>query len=91
VELAKKEGLLTGKRGQRKKAFITIENYVHMQERLWTNEFHDYNHEGSRVDNANLLNTHCFTSARCQELCQAIYKVRGFNNEEALILIHLRT
>uniref|UniRef100_A0A4E9EHL3 C2H2-type domain-containing protein n=1 Tax=Gibberella zeae TaxID=5518 RepID=A0A4E9EHL3_GIBZA len=73
-ELANKIGLLTGKKGQRKKAFITIENYVHMQNRLWTNDFHDYVHEGSRVDNANLLNTHCFTSARCQELCQAKYK-----------------
>ncbi|CVK91801.1 uncharacterized protein FMAN_06805 [Fusarium mangiferae] len=73
-ELANKIGLLTGKRGQRKKAFITIENYVHMQNRLWTNDFHDYVHEGSRVDNANLLNTHCFTSARCQEICQATYQ-----------------
>ena len=75
-ELAKSIGLLKGKKGLRKKAFITIENYVHMQNRLWTNDFHDYVHEGSRVDNANLLNTHCFTSARCQEICQARYQVR---------------
>jgi hypothetical protein len=75
-ELAKKIGLLKGKRGQKKKAFMTIENYVHMQNRLWTNDFHNYVHEGSRVDNSNLLNTHCFTSARCQEICQARYRVR---------------
>lgn len=74
-ELAQKIGLLQGQQGRRKKAFITIENYVHMQNRLWTNDFHDYVHEGSRVDNSNLLNTHCFTSAPCQEVCQAIYQV----------------
>ncbi|CAM1508797.1 Fc.00g056450.m01.CDS01 [Cosmosporella sp. VM-42] len=73
-ELAKKICLLKGKKGQRKKAFITIENYVHMQNRLWIDDFHDYIHEGSRVDTANLLNTHCFTSARCQEVCQARYQ-----------------
>ncbi|KAF5531769.1 carbonic anhydrase 2, partial [Fusarium mexicanum] len=73
-ELATKIGLLKGKKGQKKKAFMTIENYVHMQNRLWTDDFHDYVHEGSRVDSANLLNTHCFTSARCQEICQATYQ-----------------
>jgi hypothetical protein len=33
-ELAEKIGLLKGKKGLRKKAFITIENYIHMQNRL---------------------------------------------------------
>ncbi|EGU76075.1 hypothetical protein FOXB_13413 [Fusarium oxysporum f. sp. conglutinans Fo5176] len=73
-ELAEKLSLLKGKKGQRKKAFITFENYVHLHNRLWINDFHDYVHEGSRVNNANLINKHCYTSARCQELCQARYK-----------------
>ncbi|KAI0467050.1 hypothetical protein F4859DRAFT_507006 [Xylaria cf. heliscus] len=32
---------------------------------------HDYKHEGSRVDATNLLNMHCLTSARLQEICAA--------------------
>lgn len=89
-ELAQKIGLLTGKKALREKAFMTIENYVHMQNRLWINDFHDYVHEGSRVDMANLLNTHCFTSARCQELCQARYKVRHTNTRRWLLLTLVR-
>ncbi|GJN66003.1 hypothetical protein PLICBS_000019 [Purpureocillium lilacinum] len=34
-ELAKKIGLLTGKKGQKTKTFLTIENYVHMQKYYW--------------------------------------------------------
>ncbi|KAK4095597.1 hypothetical protein Purlil1_393 [Purpureocillium lilacinum] len=73
-ELAKKLGLPTGKKAHKKKTFLTIENYVHMQERLWCNDYHHYIHEAYRLDNANLLNTHCFTSARLQEVCQARYQ-----------------
>jgi hypothetical protein len=74
-ELAKKTGLLTGKRRQKKKTFMSIENYVYTHHRLWVKDFYDYIHEGGRVDNANLLNIYCFISARCQEVCQARYKV----------------
>ncbi|PWI64678.1 hypothetical protein PCL_08687 [Purpureocillium lilacinum] len=73
-ELAKKIGLLTGKKGQKTKTFLTIENYVHMQKYYWCGDYHDYIHDGCRVDNANILNTHCFTSARRQEVCQARYQ-----------------
>ncbi|KAK3938869.1 hypothetical protein QBC46DRAFT_365220 [Diplogelasinospora grovesii] len=73
-ELAEKLGL---KDLHREQAFLTIENYVKLHELLWLNDHHDYVHDGCRVDNANLLNTHCFTSARLKELCQAKYKVRG--------------
>ncbi|KAH7255156.1 uncharacterized protein BKA55DRAFT_725354 [Fusarium redolens] len=41
---------------------------------LWFSDHHDYVHEGYRVDNGTLLNTHCYTSARLSELCQAKYK-----------------
>ncbi|KAL7939932.1 hypothetical protein V8C42DRAFT_339102 [Trichoderma barbatum] len=46
-----------------------------MQAFLWEEDFHDYIHEGSRIDYTNLLNLHCFTSARLSELCQAFYEV----------------
>jgi len=62
---------------QREQAFLTIENYVKLHELLWFNDYHDYVHDGYRVDNANLLNTHCFTSARLKELCRAKYRVSG--------------
>jgi hypothetical protein len=61
----------------REQAFLTIENYVKLHELLWFNDYHDYVHDGYRVDNANLLNTHCFTSARLKELCRAKYRVSG--------------
>ena len=60
----------------RDQAFLTIENYVILQEQLWFKDHYDYAHEGCRIDNANLLNTHCFSSASLQELCQAKFKVR---------------
>ena len=82
-ELADNIGLMkSGKKGEDgkkhkkdPKTFLTIENYVHMQERHWYDDFHDYLHEGYRVDNTNLLNNHCFTSARLSEVCQAVYEV----------------
>ncbi|KAK0728527.1 hypothetical protein B0T26DRAFT_673041 [Lasiosphaeria miniovina] len=72
------EGELKDKVGarnlKRPVTFLTIQNYDHMQEFLWLPDCHAYVHEGERVDNANLLNTHCFTSARLQEVCQARYQ-----------------
>ncbi|KAH6881107.1 hypothetical protein B0T10DRAFT_411320, partial [Thelonectria olida] len=67
-------GLLVGKEARKPKTFLTIENFVFMQEFHWSNDFHDYMHDGTRVDNTNLLNTHCFTSGRLQEICQERYK-----------------
>jgi len=55
--------------------FPTIKNYVHMQEYLWFCDYHNYSHDRYRVDNSNLLNTHCYTSARLHEVCQARYEV----------------
>ncbi|KAM5357705.1 hypothetical protein ACJZ2D_015990 [Fusarium nematophilum] len=70
-ELADKIGLKNINRAQ---GFLTTENFVKLQEKLWFSDHHDYVHEGYRVDNATLLNTHCYTSARLSELCQAKYK-----------------
>ncbi|KAF4998781.1 hypothetical protein FDECE_11709 [Fusarium decemcellulare] len=70
-ELAEKLGLKNINRAQ---GYLTTENFVKLHEKLWFNDHHDYVHEGYRVDNATLLNCHCFTSARLSELCEAKYK-----------------
>ncbi|KAF4458660.1 carbonic anhydrase 2 [Fusarium albosuccineum] len=70
-ELAEKLGLKNINRAQ---GYLTTENFVKLHEKLWFNDHHDYVHEGYRVDNATLLNCHCFTSARLAELCEAKYK-----------------
>ncbi|KAK2590414.1 hypothetical protein QQS21_011901 [Conoideocrella luteorostrata] len=62
--LAGKLGFVTGKAARRPRTFLTRENYVHLMMLLWGEDWHDYKHEGSRVDKANLLNNHCYTSAR---------------------------
>ncbi|OBT53809.1 hypothetical protein VE04_04807 [Pseudogymnoascus sp. 24MN13] len=54
--------------------FLTIQNYLEMEELLWQGDYHNYIHEGSRVDLSTLLKMHCYTSARLQEICQAKYK-----------------
>ncbi|KAK0611658.1 hypothetical protein B0T14DRAFT_413287, partial [Immersiella caudata] len=54
--------------------FLTIENCVHMQEKHWKNDHHNYIHEGIRVFLSRLLNMHCYTSARLQEICLAKYQ-----------------
>jgi len=77
-ELAEKLGL---KNLHKEQAFLTIENYVILHEQLWFKDHHDYVHEGFRIDNANLLNTHCSSSARLQELCQSRYKVSSHAKE----------
>ncbi|KAK0655369.1 hypothetical protein B0T16DRAFT_396784 [Cercophora newfieldiana] len=79
-ELAEKLGLKDPHRDQE---FLTIENHVKLHEHLWFNDHHDYVHKGCRVDNANLLNTHCFTSARLKELCQA----KSTRNSEDLVFL----
>ncbi|KAI0443369.1 hypothetical protein F4803DRAFT_515037 [Xylaria telfairii] len=70
-ELAEKIGL---SRERKAPTFFTIESYVQLQLYLWTSDPHDYWHEGNRVDATNLLNNHCFTSARLQEVCGAKYE-----------------
>ncbi|PTB40350.1 hypothetical protein M441DRAFT_70173 [Trichoderma asperellum CBS 433.97] len=72
-ELAKELKLRKGKDGHKDRKFFTIENYVQMQSFHWSEDFHDYIHEGMRADYTNLLNTHCYTSARLREVCQAVY------------------
>lgn len=67
---------------KRDMTFLTIKNYVHMQEQLWFCDHHDYVHDGYRVDNSNLLNNHYFTSARLQEVCQAKYRVRATDSKK---------
>jgi len=47
-------GLILGQRRRNKKegkSYLTYENYVHKHKRLWYNDFHEYVHEGYRVDN----------------------------------------
>ncbi|KAH6982384.1 hypothetical protein EDB80DRAFT_592848, partial [Ilyonectria destructans] len=66
----------TGKSAHKPPTYLTIANFVNMQEFHWVDDFHDYVHDAIRVDNTNLLNPHCFTSARQQEVCQAVYQVR---------------
>lgn len=56
--------------------YMTIPIYVNVYTLLWGKDGYDYRHEGSRVDAATLLNTHSYTSARLQEVCGALYKVR---------------
>ncbi|KAK3394980.1 hypothetical protein B0H63DRAFT_492051 [Podospora didyma] len=54
--------------------FLTIENYVHMKVKFWQGDHHNYVHEGLRVYLSCLLNAHCYTGARLQEICMAQYK-----------------
>jgi hypothetical protein len=56
--------------------FLTIENYVNMEELFWQHDYYNYVHEGCRVDLSALLKIHCYTSARLQEIYKAKYKVR---------------
>ncbi|KAL2015888.1 hypothetical protein VTK56DRAFT_4663 [Thermocarpiscus australiensis] len=70
-ELADKIGL---SRERKPPTFFTIESYVSLQLHHWVSDPHEYRHEGSRVDGTNLVNTHCFTSARLQEVCGAKYE-----------------
>ncbi|KAK7422764.1 hypothetical protein QQZ08_009389 [Neonectria magnoliae] len=71
-ELAHKIGL---KNINRPQGFLTTENYVKLQEKLWFSDHHEYVHEGYRVDDSTLLDLHAYTSARLSELCQAKYEV----------------
>lgn len=57
--------------------FLTIHNFVHMQEYLWQKDYYNYVHEGVRVQDSCLLNTHVGTSARLREICGARFRVSG--------------
>jgi hypothetical protein len=58
----------------RETTFLTIENYVDMKELLWQRDYHNYIHEGCRVDLSGLLNMHTQSSARLREICHSKYK-----------------
>ena len=74
VELAEKFGL---KNLHQDPALLTTENYVRLRECFWFDDHCDYVHEGYRVDNATVPNSHSHTSARRQGVCQAKYKARA--------------
>ncbi|KAF1346306.1 hypothetical protein EJ07DRAFT_145073, partial [Lizonia empirigonia] len=59
---------------KKKPTFLTIDNFIHMQKLFWERDYHTYTHEGVRVCLAGLLNLHCYSSARVNELCMATYK-----------------
>jgi hypothetical protein len=44
--------------------FLTIENYVDMEELLWQRDHHNYVHERCRVDLSALLKMYYYTFAR---------------------------
>jgi hypothetical protein len=56
--------------------FLTMENHVNMKVLLRLNDYHNYVHEGSRVDCSALLKMRCYTFVSLQETCEARYKVR---------------
>jgi hypothetical protein len=74
-ELADQIGLLRGKQAKVPKKYFTLDNYKILQQFHCEEDWHDYIHEGSRVDNTNMVNVHCYTSARLTEVCQAKYRV----------------
>ncbi|PSN59180.1 hypothetical protein BS50DRAFT_509007, partial [Corynespora cassiicola Philippines] len=49
--------------------FLTLYNYVHMQQLLWQNDHHTYKHEGLRVYTVALFNMPCYSSSRLTEIC----------------------
>ncbi|OBT90000.1 hypothetical protein VE02_01553 [Pseudogymnoascus sp. 03VT05] len=59
---------------QKAPTFLTIQNYGEMEELLWKKDYHNYVHEGCRVDKSTLLKVHCYSSARLQEICNAKYE-----------------
>ena len=34
-------------REEKPPTFLTLENYVHMKEQFWVDDYYDYNHEGA--------------------------------------------
>ena len=82
--LAREIQLISGKRAKRTKKFFTAECYMKLQAFNWSNDWHVYVHEGARVDATNMINTHCYTSARLQEVCQARYRVSHASMQNAV-------
>jgi hypothetical protein len=54
--------------------FLTIENYVDMEELFWQYDHHNYVHEECRVDLSALLKMHCYTW-RCAIAADAMQKM----------------
>ncbi|KAM3559278.1 hypothetical protein ARSEF4850_004209, partial [Beauveria asiatica] len=63
-----------GKRARRDKKFFTAEAYKKLQGFAWSGDWYINVHYGAVVDNTNVLNTHCYTSARRKEVCGLQYK-----------------
>ncbi|KAK3935222.1 hypothetical protein QBC46DRAFT_462211 [Diplogelasinospora grovesii] len=61
--LAKRLGLF---KEIKQHTFLTISSYGR--------DSYEYRHKGSRVNASTLLNTHCYTSVRLQEVCGAKYR-----------------
>jgi hypothetical protein len=49
---------------EKEPTYLTIENYVAIEEFLWLNDHYDYAHKASRVDCSALLKMHYYTSTR---------------------------
>ncbi|KAI0007786.1 hypothetical protein F4779DRAFT_619197 [Xylariaceae sp. FL0662B] len=73
-ELAEKIGM---KDVYREQATLTTGNFVKLHELLWFSDHHEYVHDENRMDDGNLLNSHCFPSARLEELCKPKYSKYG--------------
>lgn len=73
--MADEIGLLRGKIGKIPRKYFTLDSYKKVQSFHWEEDWLDYVHEGTRVDNTNMINGHAYTSARLSEICQATYKV----------------
>jgi hypothetical protein len=78
--LADEIGLLRGKVGKIPRKYFTLDSYKKVQSFHWEEDWLDYVHEGTRVDNTNMINGHAYTSARLSEICQATYKVGHSGN-----------
>ncbi|KAF2452498.1 hypothetical protein BDY21DRAFT_375505 [Lineolata rhizophorae] len=57
-----------------KRSMVPAKNHVKLHELLWFDDYHGYVHNRYRVDDANLVNSHCFTFARLKELYQAKHR-----------------
>lgn len=68
---------------EKEPTYLTIANFMHLQEQLWQKDHHIYAHEGVRVYLSCLLDMHCYSSVRLQEVCMLSYRVsrgaRGMN------------
>lgn len=74
--LQKKLGLCTA---TREKTFLTVENYIHLEEQLWRDDGYEYVHDAYRVMISAKLKCHVFTPARLGEISEGCSR-RGTGN-----------